>query len=105
MTFADIDPPSANLRGFVGETITEKVWITPRKAYPFSIVSSKAHFGKNIKFKIEKTENWRSTKYLVEIENIKKDKGGYGDTIILTTDSDLKPEIRIPVFGRVLAEQ
>lgn len=101
--FADIKPASVSLRGFAGEKIQQKVRIVPREEYPFNIVSSRAHVGRNIRFKVK--ENWLGSEYIVTVENLKMNKGGYGDTIILETDSEIKPEIRIPVYGRILVKQ
>jgi len=36
------------------------------------------------------------------VENLKKGKGHYYDTIYLKTDSKIKPEIKIRVYGNIL---
>jgi hypothetical protein len=39
--------------------------------------------------------------YVLTVENLKNDKGRYFDTIKLTTDSKLRPEIKIHVYGYI----
>ncbi|MCJ7774182.1 MAG: hypothetical protein MUP22_13750 [Desulfobacterales bacterium] len=93
------------MRGFVGENIQQKVRIIPWKEYPFKVLSSRTQYGKNIRFKFKESKKWKGIEYQVMIENLKTDKGSYADTIILQTDSEIKPEIRIPVYGRILLKQ
>ena len=39
--------------------------------------------------------------YLLTVENTKPDQGSYQDTLTLKTDSQLKPELDLPVYGFV----
>ncbi len=39
--------------------------------------------------------------YVLIVENLKNDKGRYFDTIKLTTDSKIRPEIKIYVYGYI----
>jgi len=40
--------------------------------------------------------------YILIVENLKKRQGRYRDTIYLKTDSKIKPEIKIRVYGNIL---
>lgn len=104
--FAKIEPESVGmygvrLNGSVGESIKQSVRIIPRKHYPFNVVSSKAKYGENIKFKIEKKRRWKGTEYLLIVENTKNGNGGYSDIVTLKTDSTIKPEIKIYIYGTI----
>jgi hypothetical protein len=39
--------------------------------------------------------------YVLTVENLKNDTGRYFDTIKLTTDSKIRPEIKIYVYGYI----
>jgi hypothetical protein len=41
--------------------------------------------------------------YILTIENKKTVAGRYADTVILTTDSRIKPTITIPVYGQIIS--
>jgi len=103
--FVSIEPSSISLSGFAGDKLQQKVRIIPRKDHPFTIVSSGLRHGGDIRFNIRERETWRGTEYDIFIENMRNEKGSYSDTIILKTDSKIKPEIRIPVYGRILIRQ
>ena len=40
--------------------------------------------------------------YVLTVENLKKTKGRYVDTIKFKTDSKIRPEIKIYVIGNIL---
>jgi hypothetical protein len=86
------------LDGFVGENIRQKVRLIPREKYPFKIVSSNVQTVKNIKFQIKENKIGKKAEYLLTVEILKKDIGKYRDTIILQTNSKIKPNIKIPVY-------
>jgi hypothetical protein len=43
----------------------------------------------------------RGNGYILAVENQKKEAGRYRDTIHLKTDSKLKPEIKVNVYGNI----
>ena len=100
--FVTIIPKRVALRGFVGEQIKATAKIIPEEKYPFKIVGVEAFQAKNIDYKLEEAERSKGIEYVLAIENLKKDKGRYYDTIILKTDSKIKPEIKIRVIGNIL---
>ena len=63
------------------------------------------NMGKIYGLRSKKIKNGNDLNIRLTIENLKGDTGGYGDTIILQTDSSIQPEIRISVYGRILPGQ
>lgn len=100
--FVTIVPKRVTLRGFTDSPITATVKIIPEKEYPFKIAEVKAIDGKNIHLDLKKNNGPEKEEYVLTVENLKKDKGRYFDTIKLTTDSKIRPEIKIHVYGYVL---
>ena len=100
--FVDIVPKRVVLRGFVGHPIKAKVNIIPRDKYPFTIKKAKATLTKNLTFTLEETKGSEKVNYVLMVENLKKTKGRYVDTIKLKTDSKIRPEIKIYVIGNII---
>ena len=98
-TFVTIRPKHANMRGIVGDPIKGTVTIIPEKKYPFKIINSRAKDGKNIKYQLEETTVSDTTAYQLNIENLKTDAGRYYDAIILETDSKIRPQLSVRVYG------
>ena len=97
--FVTIRPQHANIRGFVGDSIKGSVTIIPEKKYPFKILNLRAKDGKYIKYQLEETKESDATAYRLNIENVKTDAGRYYDAIILETDSKIRPELNVKVYG------
>ncbi|MBL7172285.1 MAG: hypothetical protein ISS68_05555, partial [Desulfobacteraceae bacterium] len=95
--------PSANvrLRGYAGEPLKASVRITPNDNSHFSILEVKPRDGKNIKCDLQEVRESGKKVYVLTVENLKREKGRYYDTINLKTDSKQMPEIRIGVSGRI----
>jgi hypothetical protein len=99
--FVTIRPQQANMRGIVGDPIKSTVTIIPEKSYPFKIINMRAKDGKNIKYQLEETTASDATVYRLNIENLKTDAGRYYDTIILETDSKIRPQLNVRVYGHL----
>jgi hypothetical protein len=99
--FVTIRPQNVNMRGFVGDPIKGTVTIIPEKKYPFKILNLLAKDGKYIKYQLEETKESDSTAYKLNIENLKTDAGRYYDAIILETDSKIRPQINVRVYGYI----
>jgi hypothetical protein len=99
--FVSIRPQNANMRGIVGDPIKGTVTIIPEKKYPFKILNLHAQDGKYIKYQLEETKESDTTAYRLNIENLKTDAGRYYDTIILETDSKIRPQISVRVYGYI----
>lgn len=99
--FVSIAPRTVNLKGVSGKKITSSVKITPEDKYPFKIVGKpRVKDGKSISFKLEEKKS-EKPEYLLTVENTQKENGRYSDIIYLKTDSEIKPEIEIRVYGSI----
>jgi len=99
--FVTIRPQNVNMRGFVGDPIRATVTIIPEKKYSFKILNLSAKDGKYIKYQLEETKESDTTAYKLNIENLKTDAGRYYDSIILETDSKIRPQIDVRVYGYI----
>jgi hypothetical protein len=101
--FVTISPNYVRLQGFEGEPISQSVRIIPEEKYPFKILDVIAQNGENVGFQLQEIKESNTTQYLLTVENRKKDQGRYVDSIILQTDSSIRPELEVRVFGYVRA--
>ena len=90
------------LRGSAGKQIKESVTIIQEEKYPFKIVNIEAKQGVNIDYKLKEIIEPKGIKYILTVENTKKEKGKYYDTIHLITSNTLHPVIKIRVRGNIL---
>jgi len=98
---ASVKPRYVALNGRAGESVRGTVTIVPMDKHAFSITEVKAHTGNQIKWELMETREAGKRTYTLTVENLKKDKGNYYDTLFLKTDSPDLPEIRISVSGRI----
>ena len=101
--FATINPKMVSFRGFPGDSLKQTVKIIPIDKYPFKIVDVSAKKGDNIKFALSEIKQSPVVGYALFVENTKKDTGTYSDTIIVKTDSSIKPEFSVRVYGYIRA--
>ena len=99
--FVTIRPRHVNLRGYSGDIIKASVSLIPEKKYPFKIQKVSAKDGSNIKFQLKEVELSANGTYELTVENLKQDTGRYFDTIILETDSAIRPQLKIRVYGNL----
>ena len=99
--FVTIRPKHINLRGYTGDTIKVSVSLILEKKYPFKILKVSAKDGNNIKFQLEEGEPAANGAYELTVENLKKDTGRFFDTIILDTDSKIRPQLSVRVYGNL----
>jgi hypothetical protein len=100
--FAESDIPSAlAIEGVLGQKIESRIRIIPNRKYPFSVISVSADDGEYLRFRSEQ----QSEGYVLIIENILDIPGLFWDTIHIRTDSPAKPEIVIPVKGKVVPSE
>ncbi len=98
--FAIVKPTYLRLTGKAGDKVSGKVLIEPAENYPFKIVDAKAIKGDNISVKLE--DNAQEGKgYLLTVENKLAQQGHYYDAVHLKTDSKIKPEISVRVYGNI----
>lgn len=97
--FVSIVPRAISLRGFVGDPISASVSIIPEEKYAFKVTNAHAKNGKYIDVKLEEVKGANRPEYSLTVENIRKDEGRYSDLIILETDSTIKPNLDVRVYG------
>jgi hypothetical protein len=100
--FVRIIPNRVTLSGVSGTSIEKKVNIIPEEKYPFKIVGDRTVRKKYIRYKLEKAKRSEKPGYVLTVANLKKGKGRYFETIRLKTDSKIRPEISIRVYGNIL---
>lgn len=97
-----IRPSMVRLVGSVGKEIHSVVKIIPEEKYPFKILEVRSDRGEMIRYHLAEVKTSKAVSYELRIENLKKEVGRYSDVIHLKTDSRIKPEIKIPVYGNIL---
>ena len=97
--FVTVIPRAVSLRGFVGDPIKKSVSIIPEEKYKFKITNARAKNGKFIDFELEEIKGARRTEYSLTVRNLRKEKGRYSDLIILETDSKIRPNVNVRVYG------
>lgn len=101
--FADIQPERIILRGNSGQPMRQELVVKPRADYPFKVTEINAKNGVNIQYEVKEQETPEGKSYVVTVENTKTSPGKYYDTLILSTDNQLKPKIPIHVYGTIAA--
>jgi hypothetical protein len=97
--FVTIRPNHVSLRGYAGDSIESTVKIIPEKKYPFKILDARPQSGKNIDIQLNELKNSSGPEYELKIENLSQKSGRYHDTVILKTDSEVRPELNVRVYG------
>lgn len=99
--FVTISPNRIRMTGQVGNEIKSKVSIIPQADYPFKILEVKTEKPDNIRVEMETVQKETVTEYLLTVVNLKQAKIRYADNIILKTDSPVRPELKINVYGNI----
>jgi hypothetical protein len=97
--FVMVTPRYARLNGKVGDPVTAVVRITPAEAYPFKITAVKAKSGQHITYELAQPSEESEGAYLLTVTNTKKEAGRYADTITIKTDSKVRSELKVGVYG------
>jgi len=100
--FVTVKPERVFLNGPADQNLSATVEIIPEEKYPFKILEASTLNGNNIRVKLEKSPESKSTQYFLTVKSTAKVKGKYFDSIIVKTDNKIHPEIRIPVLGNIL---
>ncbi len=103
--FATIRPQHVSLRGYAGDSIKGVVTIIPEKKYPFKILDVQAQNGQNINIRLDEVKKSSGRAYELKVENLRQKAGRYYDTIILKTDSKVRPELNVRVYGYLRARK
>lgn len=97
--FVTIRPKHLSLRGYAGDSIKGVVTIIPEKKYPLKILDAQAKDGKNINIQLNEVKKSGGQAYELKVENLSQKTGRYFDTVILKTDSKVRPELNVVVYG------
>ena len=98
-----MEPAYARLIGQVGTDIKKEITITRKDDYPFNIIGIKYRNGKEIEVDLKEFNGANADGYVLTIANKKAAAGRYADSVILTTDSTIKPTITVPVYGQIIS--
>ncbi len=99
--FVTIRPNRVRMTGAAGDEIKTTVKVIPEEQYPFKILETKTLKENNIKVTLDEVTEGNDTEYRVTVENLKNKRARYYDAVILKTDSDIRPEIKISVYGNI----
>lgn len=95
--FVTFTPSTIRLRGAQGTPVTASLHIRPEAAYPFRITHAAAKSGKNYSFTVTPEKDG----YRIDAKNTRKTPGNYVDILTFTTDSPIRKELQVRVFGNI----
>lgn len=95
--FAKIQPNRLTLIGSAGTVMKAQSVVTRLPEHPFRITAYRTEQKGNMRLTVTPDSSGES--HTVVVENIVTEKGRFFDAVLLTTDSAVKPIIRIPVYG------
>lgn len=99
--FARLSKKHVRLLGQGSDRLSGQVLVTPREEYPFKIKDVEAKDGRYISFSVREEVKDGNRRYVVTVDNIRKEKGTYADVINIYTDSRFKKVIPIYVVGDI----
>lgn len=99
--FAEIRPERISLSGSAAQPLFAEVEVIPRKDHPFSIRKVKAKSGEFIKYETNEKNVDGQKRYIIRVENTRAQAGRYVDTLLIQTDSTIRPTIPIYVIGMI----
>ena len=97
-----INPKIVRLVGTADTETSAQVSIVPEKKYAFKITGLRAKDGRHVTLDLKETIEADITKYVLTVTNKKQQKARYYDLIYLKTDSPVRPELVINVYGNIL---
>jgi len=97
--FASVLPRYVTLTGKAGAEVGKTITILPMQ--PFTVRGVRAQEGKNIRVSVSEKSSGGRKSYVITVENTMNRPGRYRDTIIVETDSTVKPKITIGVTGEI----
>jgi hypothetical protein len=102
--FARLSPRRLRLTGLAGEEIGGTVEVQPEGTHDFKILSARAYRGDNIQVQLDPPPA-KDKPYQLKVKNTRTTPGRYFDRVILQTDSKLRPEIKVSVYGNILEKK
>ena len=100
--FISLSPAYVRFVGREGQALSTSIHIKPLNGHVFSIKKIRMQKGEHLTYDLKPAGKDPAREgYLVVVKNTMKSAGFYQDTIIVETDSDKKPSLRIPVSARI----
>lgn len=102
--FVDVQPKRARFSGQVGNVPPQEIRIIPQDGHLFRIKELKVNRGDYVEYDIKPAINGKEPPkdgYTLTVKCTRKEKGSFGDLIVVKTDLKDKPVINIPVNGRL----
>jgi hypothetical protein len=87
----------------VGDPVSVTVRIVPRPEHLFKIKSIRAMRGEHIRFALKPLVDRGKTFYELTISSTRQEPGRIVDAVSLETDSPVRPQIQVQVFGEIIA--
>jgi hypothetical protein len=95
---AGVTPPRIVIRGRQGNVPEGSARIVPKEGQRLRITEARMEKGDDIRLTLAEAQQGETTVYTVTVESLRKQGGHFRDTVRLKTDSEVEPEIRIPVL-------
>lgn len=89
------------MTGPADQEIVSKVVIVPEERYPFKILEAAPAKEGNIRVDYVEEKTDEGVRYVLSVFNLRKEKNRYFDTVVVKTDSDIQPELKISVYGNI----
>ncbi len=100
--YVTVAPSYVRLSGATGQSVKGVIKVTPLDGYPMTIKKVEAQKAEFVRLELQPlAKNPSKTGYRLVVENTRIKPGSYNDVIIIKTDSQHKPTLRIPVYGRI----
>jgi len=100
--YVEYSPRYIRFTGKEGQTLSQTIEVLPFKEFPLHIKKVTAKEGKHLRFELKPLQRKDAPQgYQLTVFNTMVSAGSYRDTIILETDSKVKPKLQIPVAGRI----
>lgn len=99
--FAGIFPERVVLSGRIGAAVEQTVIVKPSADHPFALGNVRAQDGRDISVTVIASGEPCCPEYLLRVVNTRTRPGRYADTIVMETDSPIRPTLAIPVLGNI----
>jgi hypothetical protein len=99
--FIRIAPRRLRLEGTVGMPVKRTARIILTKKYPVKLLTARAKNDRNLHVELEKVPGDDPEEYRLTVQSAYTKAGRYYDTVVITTDSQLRPSISIGVFANI----
>lgn len=100
--YVDYSPKRISFSGTADQKLSQTVRVMPIEQFPFKIKKVKAKEGKHLRYELKPLPRKNGPDgYQLIVHNTMTSAGRYQDVITIETDSKVKPELKIRVYGRI----